>query len=281
MTNEPNHYSPPVDRLLTYGDCRTMRDWPNYLELGLTAEHVPELIRMIADEDLHFANPDGMEVWAPVHAWRALGQLRTEAAIQPLIELLEFFDNEIEGDEYVVEELPKVFGLIGRAALPALAAYLQNDEYLTQSRTTAANSLRRVAEQDATVRDEVVALLSRQLAQFDGQDEGFNGFLISDLVDLRATEALPVIELAFAAGAVDEMIRGDWEDVQIEFGLKAEREMPRPNYFVESLQLKPQEPGIPIADETKHLRQLDRRDAKKEKSKRKQAKKARKKNRKK
>lgn len=281
MTNEPNRYSPPVDRLLTYGDCRTMRDWPNYLELGLTAEHVPELIRMIADEDLHFANPDGMEVWAPVHAWRALGQLRTEAAIQPLIELLEFFDNEIEGDEYVVEELPKVFGLIGRAALPALAAYLQNDEYLTQSRTTAANSLRRVAEQDATVRDEVVALLSRQLAQFDGQDEGFNGFLISDLVDLRATEALPVIELAFAAGAVDEMIRGDWEDVQIEFGLKAEREMPRPNYFVESLQLKPQEPGIPIADETKHLRQLDRRDAKKEKSKRKQAKKARKKNRKK
>jgi len=281
MTNEPNRYSPPVDRLLTYGDCRTMRDWPNYLELGLTAEHVPELIRMIADEDLHFANPDGMEVWAPVHAWRALGQLRTEAAIQPLIELLEFFDNEIEGDEYVVEELPKVFGLIGRAALPALAAYLQNDEYLTQSRTTAANSLRRVAEQDATVRDEVVALLSRQLAQFDGQDEGFNGFLISDLVDLRATEALPVIELAFAAGAVDEMIRGDWEDVQIEFGLKAEREMPRPNYFVESLQLKPQESGIPLADETKHLRQLDRRDAKKEKSKRKQAKKARKKNRKK
>ena len=120
-----------------------------------------------------------------------------------------------------------------------------------------------------------------RLAQFDGQDEGFNGFLISDLVDLRATEALPVIEQAFAAGTVDEMIRGDWEDVQIEFGLKAEREMPRPNYFVESLQLKPQEPGIPIADETKHLRQLDRRDAKKEKSKRKQAKKARKKNRKK
>ena len=162
MKNEPNRYSPPVDRLLTYGDCRTMRDWPNYLELGLTAEHVPELIRMIADEDLHFADSGGPEVWAPVHAWRALGQLRTEAAIQPLIELLEFFDNEIEGDEYVVEELPKVFGLIGRAALPALAAYLQNDEYLTQSRTTAANSLRRVAEEDATVRDEVVALLSRQ-----------------------------------------------------------------------------------------------------------------------
>jgi HEAT repeat protein len=282
MTNTlPYRYSPPVDRLLTYGDCRTMCDWPNYLELGLTAEHVPELIRMIADEDLHFADSGGLEVWAPVHAWRALGQLRTEAAIQPLIELLVFFDNEIEGDEYVVEELPKVFGLIGRAAIPALAAYLQNDEYLTQSRTTAANSLRRVAEQDAAVRDEVVALLSRQLAEFDGQDEGFNGFLVSDLVDLRATEALPVIEQAFAADAVDELIRGDWEDVQIEFGLKAERETPRPNYFLESFSPEPEELLPMIADEIKHLSLLDRKDAKKAKAKRKQAKKMRKKNRKK
>ena len=37
MTNTlPYRYSPPVDRLLTYGDCLKMREWPNYLELGLT-----------------------------------------------------------------------------------------------------------------------------------------------------------------------------------------------------------------------------------------------------
>ena len=282
MTNTlPYRYSPPVDRLLNYGDCLKMREWPNYLELGLTVEDVPELIRMAKDEDLHFAATDSLEVWAPVHAWRALGQLRAEEAIQPLIELLEFFDSETEGDEYVVEDLPRVFGLIGRAAIPALAAYLQNDEYLTQSRTTAANSLCHVAEQDAAVRDEVVVLLSQQLAQFDGQDEGLNGFLVSDLVDLRATEALPVIEQAFAADAVDEMIRGDWEDVQIEFGLKAERETPRPNYFLESFSLEPEKLLPVIADEIKRLSLLDRKDTKKAKAKRKQAKKMRKQNRKK
>jgi hypothetical protein len=281
MTNTlPYRYSPPVDRLLTYGDCRTMREWPSYLELGLTAAHVPELIHMIADEDLHFGDPAGLEVWAPVHAWRALGQLRAVEAIHPLLEVLAFFDNEIDGDEYVVEDFPKVFGLLGQAAIPELAAYLQNDEYLTQSRTTAANSLRHVAEQDAAVRDEVVALLSRQLGQFAGQDEGFNGFLISDLVDLRATEALPVIEQAFAAGAVDEMIRGDWEDVLIEFGLKTARETPRPNFFLENY---PAEEDLLqlVANETKRLSALDRKDAKKDKAKRKQAKKMRKKNRKK
>ena len=63
----------------------------------------------------------------------------------------------------------------------------------------------RVAEQACQLRAmKSWRMLSRQLEQFAGQDEGFNGFLISDLVDLRATEALPVIERAFAAGAVDE-----------------------------------------------------------------------------
>ena len=281
MTNTlPYRYSPPVDGLLAYGDCRTMRDWPDYLRLGLTSEHVPELIRMATDDDLHFADSAGLEVWAPVHAWRALGQLRAEEAVQPLIGLLERFDDEIEGDEYVMSDLPTVFGLLGQAAIPALTAYLQNDKHLDRSRITAAASLQSAAEHDPMVRDEVVAILKQQLEQFDVQDEGLNGFLISDLVDLKATEALPAIEQAFAAGAVDEMIMGDWEDVQIAFGLKTERETPRRNYFQESFLPKLEESDPPL-DETKRLRLPDRRDAKKEKSKRKQAKKMRKKNRKK
>jgi hypothetical protein len=89
------------------------------------------------------------------------------------------------------------------------------------------------------------------------------------------------IEGAFAADAVEELVVGDWEDVQIEFGLKAERETPRPNYFLESFQLKPEKLIAQIEDETKRLQQLDRNGAKKEKSKRKQVKKMRKKNRKK
>ena len=280
MTNTlPYRYPPPVDRLLAYGDCRTMRDWPDYLRLGLTSEHVPELIRMATDDDLHFADSAGLEVWAPVHAWRALGQLRAEEAVQPLIGLLERFDDEIEGDEYVMSDLPKVFGLMGRAAIPALTAYLQNDKHLDRSRITAAASLQNVAEHDPMVRDEVVAILKQQLEQFDVQDEGLNGFLISDLVDLKATEALPAIEQAFAAGAIDEMIMGDWEDVQIAFGLKTERETPRSSDWMDRFLPRLDEVDELLTDDTKRLRQLDRQDAKKEKSKRKQAKKMRKKNR--
>ena len=81
---------------------------------GLTAGQIPELIQMARDEELHRADSDSLEVWAPIHAWRALGQLRAEAAIVPLLRLLERIDEE--DDDWVVEELPVVFGMIGPTA---------------------------------------------------------------------------------------------------------------------------------------------------------------------
>ena len=80
-----SHYSPPVDQLLTYGEAHLSSPdkWPNYLELGLGPEHIPDLIRMATDEELNHADPDTLEVWAPTHAWRALGQLRSTARGRP------------------------------------------------------------------------------------------------------------------------------------------------------------------------------------------------------
>jgi hypothetical protein len=38
------------------------------------------------------------------------------------------------------------------------------------------------------------------------------------------------MERAFAARRVDHSVSGDWEDVQIEMGLRQARETPKPNY---------------------------------------------------
>jgi hypothetical protein len=82
-----SEYAEAVSRLLTVGDCRGMRRWPDYLALGIGPEHVPDLVRMIQDDELSQADPQSLEVWAPVHAWRTLGQLRAETAIEPLMGL--------------------------------------------------------------------------------------------------------------------------------------------------------------------------------------------------
>ena len=59
--------------------------------------------------------------WASCARWKRY---------QPLLEVLAFFDKEIEGDEYVVEDFPQcIWPMLGQAAIPALAAYLQDDEY--------------------------------------------------------------------------------------------------------------------------------------------------------
>jgi hypothetical protein len=84
--------------------------------------------------------------------------------------------------------------------------------------------------------------------------EVLNALLISDLVELKALEALPLIERAFAGGPVDEMVRGDWEDIQIDLGLKTQREHPRKPTLLDrlmppSLRPKLAEPLRPIPDD--------------------------------
>jgi hypothetical protein len=261
-------YSSPVSELLTFGDCRDFRGWPNYLDLGLRSEHVPELIEMATDEELNWADPESLEVWAPVHAWRALGQLRAASAIEPLLHLF----HELEDSDWASDELPQVYGMIGRAAIPALARHLDDASHGLWSRVTAAFSLERIAAGDPSARSECVAILSRQLERFAENDPSLNGLLITYLLDLRAVEASSLMERAFAADRVDISIQGDWEDVQVELGLKAARETPRPPLFPMF--------DAPEHDDSQRAGNAGKAAAKKMKGKRKQARASRKKNRK-
>src|SRR5205823_3615958 len=135
-------YAPPVDKLLTYGDSHKVgmdpKNWPEYLELGIGSEHIPDLIRMATDEELNTADQDSLEVWAPLHAWRILGVLHAEAAIEPLLSLLERVD---EGDEWVIEEMPEVYAMLGPAAILALAGYIDDESHSSSARTTASRCL--------------------------------------------------------------------------------------------------------------------------------------------
>ena len=100
-------YQPPVARLLTMGESERIspEQWPDYHELGIGPEQIPDLIQMATDEALNEASSESPEVWAPVHAWRALGQLRAVEAVEPLLEL---FD-KLQDDDWVHEELPSLW----------------------------------------------------------------------------------------------------------------------------------------------------------------------------
>lgn len=209
-------YAPPVDQLLTYGDgwVASPDGWPNYLALGLGPEQIPDLIRMVTDEELNWADSNSLEVWAPIHAWRALGQLRAEAAVEPLLSLFE----TLEESDWVMEELPEVFAMIGPAALPALAAYIADVSHDEEARISAIPSVEKIPSRWPEARPACVTLLMNQLERFAENEPEVNGFLVAGLVDLHATEAASLIERAFAARHVDPTIMGDWEVVQAKLG---------------------------------------------------------------
>jgi len=218
-------YRSPVNKLLTYGDCHNFKGWPNYLDLGLTEEHIPELIRMATDEELNWADSDSLEVWAPIHAWRTLGQLKAEEAIEPLMNLF----HELEDNDWAGDELPEVYGMVGPKAIPALAEYLANTSHDIFPRISASHSLECIGNHYPEVRDECISALTNQLERFTENDPLFNGFLISYLVDLKAVESLPIIREAFEEECVDYTVMGDLEEVEIELGLRKKRSTP-PNY---------------------------------------------------
>jgi HEAT repeat protein len=216
------NYVPPIDQLLTYGEGKNSRseDWPDYLELGFTLEHVPDLIRMASDEELNNAPTESLEVWAPLHAWRTLGQLHAEAAIEPLVTLRE----TLEDNDWASEELPQVLGMIGPAALPPLAALLADITYDDELRIGVITSIEEIGTHWPEARTACVETLTQQLELFEENEPEINGFLAFSLAKLHAIEAVPLVKQAYAAGCIDPMVMGNWDDAQVEFGLLSAEE---------------------------------------------------------
>ena len=218
-------YQPPVDPLLRLGEVEMGSPHQDYAALGITLAHVPELIRMIADDGLHDAPGKSPLVWAPLHAWRALGQLQAEAAIGPLLGLLARIDDY--DDDWVGEDLPRALSGFGAPALEPVMGYLADARHGEWARVAATEALAKLGEQHPELKTECVIRLSAQLEKFVDQPETLNAFLVFALVELGAVEALPVMARAFAAGHVDESVMGDYEDIEIELGVKQQREHPR------------------------------------------------------
>jgi hypothetical protein len=221
------NYSDPVKKLLTYGSCQEILGWPDYLKIGLTREHVPELVRMVTDRELLWADQDSIEVWAPVHAWRALGQLRAEEAIKPLIGL---FD-ELSEDDWASDELPEVMALVGAKAIQPLKEYLSDSSNNELARAIAANCLEKIGNANSFLKNDCISILTKYLEQSTFDVATLNGLVIAHLIELEAVDSIGAIRKAFNNGNVDLTVAGDIEDVEILLGLRTERETPHPIYL--------------------------------------------------
>jgi hypothetical protein len=213
-------------RLERFGDPRKTSGWArgkaDYLsQLGLTAADVPELLSITRQWAEPFDWPEDetdFSGYAPVHAWRCLAQLGAAETVGPLLEMIEPLE-ELDDDWYP-DELPHVFALIGPASFTPLREYLADERHGMYPRVCAATGLMELARRHGQLRGDAVKALCDVLSKFEHNDGVFNGYLIADLLDLKATEAAELIERAHAADRVDLTMCGNWEAVRQDLGVE-------------------------------------------------------------
>lgn len=212
----------PVNSLLTYGPA-DWQPWGDYEILGFNQQHIPDLIRMATDPYL-IVQAVEPEFWGPIHAWRVLAQMGAKKAIDPLIgnfNLIEAADSD-----WLNDDLTRALVKLGPDCIPALAMYLIDTRHDNDGRVSAEETLSEMAKEYPDYQEQVKGILISAMELFAQNDDDLNGFILAGLLDLHAVEAMPVIRRAFAANAIDITIAGDLEEVEIELGLREERETP-------------------------------------------------------
>ena len=117
---------------------------------------------MATDQALNQADSDSLEVWAPTHAWRTLGQLAKDAEI-PAAPLLELLNNPY--DDWAREESPIVMGLIGSAAIPAIEEYWASQKPGSDKAITLPSCFEHIAIQHPNERARCLDCLVQQLTK--------------------------------------------------------------------------------------------------------------------
>jgi hypothetical protein len=222
-------YPEPVGALQRAGEVPlvTYLEWTDYpVRYGLTTEHVPLLIDMACNMELHRTDVTRKDVWGPVHAWSALGQLRAESAIDPLLRLALRLDD----DDFLGTELPDVLGTIGPAAIEPVTAFIADHATRAFAVGLGVDSLKEIGSRHPETRDDCVRRIVALLGSDAPTDKKGKGFAVGALLDLKAVESIDAMRDAFNRGAVEIGIAGDLEDAEIDLGLRVKRVSPKPNY---------------------------------------------------
>jgi len=201
-------YPKPVRALFALGEPED--PWINYWSLDIVSDHVPDLLRIL-DAAQGLAARRGPAFWAPVHAWRALAQMATPDAVGPLLRLIRQND---EVDDWMLEELPHVFGMLGAPALPGVASYLAEPGLDVDRALLISHAVMEIGVRNPRERDGCVAVLTGRLEKAEEYEPTVNAAIILALLGLGAVEAEPLIERAYALGRVDETGVGGLEQVR-------------------------------------------------------------------
>ena len=200
-----------------------------YRQHGISPADVPALMRMYHDPEIIYMENNGSHApswYARFHVLRALVELRAPGILPILLDNLRA-ESTPDGSIPVIEDCTELIPKFGDEACATLITDLQaNNGQNNDLALSLAETLGYLGEQHPHLRDTCRDAICRQLENHPVNDCDYNAFLISALIDLKAVEAAPLIEQAYAANKVALSLNGDWESAQINLGLKTRRDTP-------------------------------------------------------
>jgi hypothetical protein len=181
------------------GEDYSTDEWKEYRAILPPQEYAEEhLLQLLMDESFSEA-PEGSPLpWVPLHAWRALAQLGSVAAIEPVLRLA-------EGDEYpqAYDDFAKLSARIGNRAAEPLASILADKTRSETSRTLAAAGLGEIGRSaPGPARTAIVESLMSQIRN-NGQEDGWvNGAAAEALVTMGEQSVGPEVLRLYDEGRI-------------------------------------------------------------------------------
>jgi hypothetical protein len=218
-------YAAPIEKLIKLGEPKTY-GWLTYATLGVTTEHIPDLLRVLESPEFDALSREHPELWAPLHAWRALAQLGVLDLVSHLLARLDEF-REDNWDDYLLSDFSQAVALIGPAALEPLIEWIEIPGNVGFSAWTVAGGIAAVGRAHPELRERALGVLEAKLRNWRDYSPEHNASLISTLIDIRATESIPLIREVMEAEAADETIVGSLEYVEYDLGLRDRPPVPR------------------------------------------------------
>lgn len=190
-----------VKQLLRAGLRPSERLANNILHGGEAA--ISPLIDLAVDVGLLDEDPPDM--YAPLHALRLLGELRSPRMIEPLLNQLPIESiSESDAFDLWMQEVPQILGRLGGAGVAPLWEYADDASHATDARGIALLALAYATAVDESLRDEIVTGLRERLARSDDRD--LNAYLTRALSYRGVASAYSEVMARYRAGAVNQEI---------------------------------------------------------------------------
>lgn len=184
-----------------------------YTEFEIGRAYIPDLIRMATDQRLYHIERTETYHWAPVHAWRRLGQLGAKEAAEPLTKLFGLMDS------LIVAEMPRVYTLLGPETFGTLVTVIDDSSASPIARSNALVCLRALMHEYPELYNLGVNAMVAQLERENPGDPLFSSFVVRYLVDLREESAVEAIVRAYEAGFIRSNIAGSLKDNLVQMGV--------------------------------------------------------------